>query len=253
MCITTPDLREIMDAIGMNLQAVKQRIAEAAMSCGRDPQSVALIAVSKTFDVSAIESAYRHGQRLFGESYVQEALKKIAALPYPDLQWHFIGPIQSNKTRLIAEHFAWVHGVDRAHIAERLSAARPPQMEPLQVCMQVNIGGESTKSGIQPHEALALARAVSALPHLKVRGLMTVPPPAADPNEQRLRFSQLRQLLQEVTAGGIALDTLSMGMSDDLEAAVMEGATMVRVGTSIFGPRQRKSAADTASQSLGPR
>lgn len=230
---------EIMDTIGVNLQAVKQRIAHAARLCGRDPADVALIAVSKTFDADAIAAAHAHGQYAFGESYVQEAVEKIAALPDLALEWHFIGAIQSNKTRPIAEFFHWVHSVDRLKIAERLSAARLAGLAPLQVCIEVNIGNEHTKSGVAAGEALALARAVSRLPRLKLRGLMTVPTPSADYAQQRRYFSQLRQIKDDIVSAGVALDTLSMGMSGDFEAAIAEGATLVRVGTAIFGARTR--------------
>ena len=228
-----------MATIGVNLQAVRQRIAEASRACGRDSGGVGLIAVSKTFGADAVAAAHACGLRVFGENYVQEALEKIAALAgTPGLEWHFIGPIQSNKTRQIAENFAWVHSVDRAKIAERLSAARPAALAPLQVCIQINIGGEDTKSGATPADALALARAVAALPRLNLRGLMAIPPTSADPAQQRRYFAELRELKEQLTASGIALDTLSMGMSADLEAAIAEGATLVRVGTAIFGRRQ---------------
>ena len=228
-----------MATIGVNLQAVRQRITEASRACGRDSGGVGLIAVSKTFGADAVAAAHACGLRVFGENYVQEALEKIAALAgTPGLEWHFIGPIQSNKTRQIAENFAWVHSVDRAKIAERLSAARPAALAPLQVCIQINIGGEDTKSGATPADALALARAVAALPRLNLRGLMAIPPTSADPAQQHRYFAELRELKEQLTASGIALDTLSMGMSADLEAALAEGATLVRVGTAIFGRRQ---------------
>ena len=232
-----------MATIGVNLQAVRQRIAEASRACGRDSGGVGLIAVSKTFGADAVAAAHACGLRVFGENYVQEALEKIAALAgTPGLEWHFIGPIQSNKTRQIAENFAWVHSVDRAKIAERLSAARPAALAPLQVCIQINIGGEDTKSGATPADALALARAVAALPRLNLRGLMAIPPTSADPAQQRRYFAELRELKEQLTASGIALDTLSMGMSADLEAALAEGATLVRVGTAIFGERHQQQA-----------
>jgi len=312
-----------MDAIGANLQAVRLRIANAAADCGRCADDVGLVAVSKGFGAGCIVAAYAHGQRAFGESYVQEALAKMpaaeqhcAALAPADrpsagslesriaqtnreidpassaarghsagvasaegpllrplesriaqtnreidpassdarghsagvaspegpllrpLEWHFIGPIQSNKTRAIAERFAWAHSVDRLKIAERLSAARPAGAPPLQVCIQINIGGEETKSGVAPGDAVELARAVAALPRLRLRGLMAVPPPAPDRATQRRHFALLRQLKDRLLAAGIALDTLSMGMSADLEAAIAEGATLVRVGTAIFGERK---------------
>ena len=232
------NLHEIMATIGFNMQAVRQRVADAARACGRDPAAVGLIAVSKTFGADAVAAAHACGQRVFGENYVQEAVDKIVALASLGLEWHFIGPIQSNKTRQIAENFAWVHSVDRAKIAERLSAARPDALAPLQVCIQINIGDENTKSGVAPADALALARAIAALPRLKLRGLMTIPPASDDPAQQRRYFAELRKLKEQLATAGVALDTLSMGMSADLEAAIAEGATLVRVGTAIFGQRQ---------------
>ena len=232
------NLHEIMATIGFNMQAVRQRVADAARACGRDPAAVGLIAVSKTFGADAVAAAHACGQRVFGENYVQEAVDKIVALASLGLEWHFIGPIQSNKTRQIAENFAWVHSVDRAKIAERLSAARPDALAPLQVCIQINIGDENTKSGVAPADAPALARAIAALPRLKLRGLMTIPPASDDPAQQRRYFAELRKLKEQLATTGVALDTLSMGMSADLEAAIAEGATLVRVGTAIFGQRQ---------------
>lgn len=232
------NLHEIMATIGFNMQAVRQRVADAARACGRDPAAVGLIAVSKTFGADAVAAAHACGQRVFGENYVQEAVDKIVALASLGLEWHFIGPIQSNKTRQIAENFAWVHSVDRAKIAERLAAARPAALAPLQVCIQINIGDENTKSGVAPADALALARAIAALPRLKLRGLMTIPPASDDPAQQRRYFAELRKLKEQLATAGVALDTLSMGMSADLEAAIAEGATLVRVGTAIFGQRQ---------------
>lgn len=227
-----------MATIGVNLQAVRQRIADAANACGRDPGTVGLIAVGKTFGADAIAAAYGHGQRAFGENYAQEALGKIGALAALDIEWHYIGPVQSNKTRAIAENFAWVHSVERAKVAERLSAARPPTLAPLQVCIQVNIGDEDSKSGVAPPQALALARTVSVLPGLRLRGLMAIPPATEDEAQQRRYFAAVRHLSDDLVAAGIALDTLSMGMSSDLEAAIAEGATLVRVGTAIFGARR---------------
>ena len=226
-----------MSTIGDNLQAVTRRIADAARACGRDPADIGLIAVSKTFGADAVTDAYGHGQRAFGENHVQEAVDKIASLAGRTIEWHYIGPIQSNKTRPLAENFAWVHSVERAKIAERLSAARPAGRAPLQVCIQINIGDEQSKSGVAPADALALARAVAALPRLKLRGLMAIPPASEDHAQQRRYFAQLRRLKDQLVAAGIALDTLSMGMSADLEAAIAEGATLVRIGTAIFGPR----------------
>ncbi len=226
-----------MDTIGANLQAVRTRIARAAVGCGRADADIKLVAVSKTFGAEAVRAACAAGQRAFGENYVQEALAKMAALADISLDWHFIGPIQSNKTRLIAEHFEWVHGVDRLKIAERLAAARPAGRAPLQVCIEVNLGGETTKGGVAPKEALALARAVYDLPSLKLRGLMAIPPATDDTTQQHHYFAQLRKLQETIMAGGISLDTLSIGMSGDFEVAIAEGATLVRIGTAIFGAR----------------
>jgi hypothetical protein len=232
-----------MDTIEKRLQAVKSRIERAAAAAGRDPRDIVLVAVSKTFPPAAVRAAHAAGQRDFGENHAQEALAKVDALADLALVWHFIGPLQSNKTRPVAERFAWVHSVDRLKIAERLSAQRPAALPPLQVCIQVNVSGEATKSGVSPEEAPALARAVAALPRLRLRGLMAIPEPTDDPALQRRRFESLRALKERLVAAGLPLDTLSMGMSDDLEAAVAAGATMVRVGTAIFGPRPRAPAA----------
>lgn len=227
-----------MATISSTLQAVKQRIAAAARQAGRDPAQVMLLAVSKTFPAEAVDEAWQAGQRSFGESYVQEAVEKIGQLRNLPIEWHFIGPLQSNKTRPVAENFAWVHGIDRLKIAERLSAQRPTNLPDLQVCLQVNVSGETSKSGIAPQELPELARAVQALPHLKLRGLMAIPEPTDDSAVQHRRFAELRQLLEQLNRQGYTLDTLSMGMSDDLEAAVAEGATIVRVGSAIFGTRK---------------
>ncbi len=226
-----------MTAIVSNLQAIRLAIAQSAQAAQRDPASIMLLAVSKTFPAAAVREAYAAGQQAFGENYVQEALDKIAALRDLPLEWHFIGPIQSNKTRVIAENFAWVHGVDRLKIAQRLSEQRPPELPALNICLQVNVSGEESKSGIAPAEVAELARAVSQLPRLKLRGLMAIPAPADDESAQRAPFAQLRQLAQAISAQGIALDTLSMGMSHDYGAAIHEGATIIRVGTAIFGKR----------------
>jgi len=228
-----------MDTIEKRLQAVKSRIARACAAAGRDPRDLVLVAVSKTFPTDAVRAAHAAGQRDFGENHAQDAVAKIDALADLDLVWHFIGPIQSNKTRTIAAHFAWVHSIDRLTIAERLAAQRPGQLPPLQACIQVNVSGEATKSGVAPAEAPALARAVAALPRLQLRGLMAIPEPTDDPALQRRRFESLRDLRDRLAADGLALDTLSMGMSDDLESAIAAGATMVRVGTAIFGARPR--------------
>lgn len=227
-----------MNTILRKLQEVRDRVAQAARQAGRE--APAILAVSKGQPVEAIREAMAAGQGSFGENYVQEASEKIAALGPAGPEWHFIGPIQSNKTTAIAEHFAWVHSVDRLKIAERLSAARPSHLPPLQVCLQVNISGEASKSGVAPADLRALAESVSQLPRIKLRGLMAIPAPAADPVAQRQPFRVLRELLEQLIAQGIPLDTLSMGMSEDLEAAVAEGATIVRVGTAIFGQRVAK-------------
>ena len=226
-----------MSAIASNLQAVRARIAAAALHAGRRPEEVKLLAVSKTWPASCVLAANQAGQSAFGENYVQEAVDKAQATAGLGLEWHFIGPLQSNKTRPVAEHCAWVHSVGRLKIAERLSAQRPADLPPLQVCVQVNVSGEASKSGCAPEEALALCRAVSALPGLKLRGLMVIPEATDDPAAQRRPFRQLRELFTTLQATGLALDTLSMGMSHDLEAAIAEGATIVRIGTAIFGER----------------
>jgi pyridoxal phosphate enzyme (YggS family) len=226
-----------MTTIATNLQAVRERIAAACVAAGRPPAAVSLLAVSKTWPAAAVREAAAAGQRRFGESYVQEAVPKVAALRDLDLEWHFIGPLQSNKTRPVAEVFAWVHSVERLKIAERLSQQRPPKLGLLNVCLQVNVSGEASKSGCAPGEVAALAAAVAQLPNLRLRGLMAIPEPGDDVATQRRRFAALHELRQRLAADGFSLDTLSMGMSDDLEAAVLEGATMVRVGTAIFGER----------------
>ena len=231
----------IMSTIEQNLQAVRRSIAQAAAEAQRPADAVTLLAVSKTFGVDAVLAAAAAGQTAFGENYLQEALDKIAAarlaLPQEAIEWHFIGPIQSNKTRPIAEHFDWVHTVEREKIAARLSEQRPDSMPDLNICLQVNISGEASKSGVSPEELPALARAVAQLPKLRLRGLMAIPEPQTDPALQRAAFAQLRSLYEQLRADGLALDTLSMGMSSDLQAAVLEGATIVRVGSAIFGSR----------------
>jgi len=231
------DWRGIMTTIASNLQAVRAAIAAATSAAGRRAGEVNLLAVSKTFTPDAIREAYRCGQHCFAESYVQEALDKISALHDLPIEWHYIGPIQSNKTRAIAESFAWAHSVDRLKTAERLSAQRPPHLPPLQVCLQVNISGETSKSGVLPDEASALAHAIAGLPNLTLRGLMAVPAPCDDAAGQRLPFAQLRALCERLNQQGLQLDTLSMGMSHDFAAAIAEGATIVRIGTAIFGGR----------------
>jgi len=220
------------------MQAVRGRIERAARVSGRPASEITLLAVSKTVPASYIEEARRAGQTAFGESYVQEAVKKITVLGSNGLDWHFIGPIQSNKTRAIAEHFQWVHTIDRDKVAARLSAARPRELPPLNVCIQVNVSGEASKSGVTPGGERALAEAISVLPGLRLRGLMAIPEPTDDASLQRRRYAQLRGLRDDLAKAGYPLDTLSMGMSDDLEAAIAEGATIVRVGTAIFGRRE---------------
>ena len=226
-----------MTTIASNLQAVRERIATACTSAGRSVEDVTLLAVSKTFGPGAVREAHAAGQVAFGENYVQEALQKMADLADLPLRWHCIGPLQSNKTRPVAEHFDWVHTVDRLKIAERLAAQRPPERPPLNVCIQVNVDGGPTKAGVAPAEALALARAVAALPGLRLRGIMTIPEPAADFVAARALHAGARAVFDQLNAAGLALDTLSMGMSADLEAAVAEGSTLVRVGSAIFGGR----------------
>ncbi len=219
------------------LHAVLARIRAAEQRFQRPPGSVALLAVGKTQPAGAIAAVAAAGQARFGENYLQEALAKMAELAALNLEWHFIGPVQANKTRPIAERFAWVHSVDRLKIAERLSAQRPAGLPPLNVCLEVNISREPSKHGLDESDVPAVARAVAALPRLRLRGLMAIPAPAADFAAQRLPCARLRELWERLLAEGLELDTLSMGMSDDLEAAIAEGATLVRVGTAIFGPR----------------
>jgi pyridoxal phosphate enzyme (YggS family) len=236
-------IQSIMAMIGANLQAVKERIAHAAELVGRDPGTISLIAVSKTHPVEAIEDALAAGQRAFGENYVQEALEKMrrlaAHLEARGIEWHMIGPLQSNKTRSVAESFSWVHSVERERIAERLSEQRPAGLAPLNVLLQANVSGEASKSGIAPDDVAPLARRVAQLPRLRLRGLMAIPEPTRDVTLQRARFRSLRELFERLRAEGLQLDTLSMGMSDDMEAAVAEGATMLRIGTAIFGARRK--------------
>lgn len=217
------------------LAEVKARIARAAAQAGRPVTDVQLLAVSKTFPLCAVDAVAAYGQKAFGENYAQEGVEKAAARP--DLEWHFIGPIQSNKTRGIAEHFSWVHTIDRLKIAQRLSEQRPAGVSPLQVCVQVNISGEDSKSGCAPDEALALCQAVAGLPNLVLRGLMAIPEVTGDSALQQRHFAALRDLQATINQHGLCLDTLSMGMSDDLEAAISAGTTLVRVGSAIFGKR----------------
>jgi len=226
-----------MTTITDNLQQVNTRIHAACLQWGRDPATVQLLAVSKTFASDAVVQAYAAGQTAFGENYIQEAVEKIQVLAHLPLVWHCTGPIQSNKTRLVAEHFAWVHTVDRVKIAQRLSEQRPPHLPPLNVCIQVNVDGGSTKSGVVPGDALALAQAVVALPRLRLRGLMCIPEPAPDFIAGCGLFMRATGLFNDLNQAGLALDTLSMGMSADLEAAIASGSTMVRVGSAVFGAR----------------
>jgi pyridoxal phosphate enzyme (YggS family) len=226
-----------MTLLSAKLQAVLARIASAARQYGRDPGDVRLLAVSKTWPAACVREVALAGQSAFGESFVREGLEKVEALASLGLDWHFIGAVQSNKTRLLAENFNWVHSVDRLRIAERLSEQRPASLPPLSVCLQVNVSGEASKGGVSPAAALALAQAVAELPNLRLRGLMTVPARSDVFLEQRRPFRMLRQLSEQLQAGGLVLDTLSMGMSHDLEAAIAEGASVVRVGTAIFGER----------------
>ncbi len=227
-----------MHKIDDKLAKVTARIHQAATAARRDPQTVQLIAVSKTQPAAAIAAAYASGQRRFGENYLQEALEKQIALQHlSELEWHFIGPIQSNKTRPIAEHFSWVHSVDRLKIAQRLNEQRPVHLPPLNICVQVNIDDETTKSGVSLAELPALIAAFAPLVRLKLRGLMAIPAATDDPAQQRKAFAKLRSALQVLNLQGFGMDTLSMGMSGDLESAIAEGATFVRVGTDIFGAR----------------
>ncbi|HEY9445481.1 MAG TPA: YggS family pyridoxal phosphate-dependent enzyme [Burkholderiales bacterium] len=226
-----------MTTIAANLQAVHDRIARALHAAGRNETKVTLLAVSKGVSAARVLEAFRCGQRAYGENYVQEALAKMDALRDTPLEWHYIGPIQSNKTRAIAERFHWVHSIDRVKVAQRLAAARPANMPPLNVCMQLNVSGETTKGGISPGEERALAQAIAALPQLRLRGLMAIPEPTSDIASQRRRYAAVRVARDRLVEAGYALDTLSMGMSNDLEAAIAEGATIVRIGTAIFGAR----------------
>lgn len=230
-------LEDYKSGLSGRLQNLVMRIAGAAVAAGRDPAGVRLLAVSKTWPAESVREAAAAGQRAFGENYVQEGVAKVEALADLGLEWHFIGPLQSNKTRLVANRFAWVHSIDRLKIAERLAEQRDVHLPPLDVCIQVNVSGEASKSGVAPADLPELARAVASLPRLRLRGLMAIPEPTPDVALQRARFASLRMLRDELNAAGLGLDTLSMGMSDDLEAAIAEGSTMVRVGTAIFGAR----------------
>ncbi|MBY0574759.1 MAG: YggS family pyridoxal phosphate-dependent enzyme [Undibacterium sp.] len=230
-----------MSSISDNLQAVLADLQAAARAVGRDPAEIRLLAVSKTFGIEAIVDAVQAGQRCFGENYVQEALLKIqqaaTLMPMQPLEWHFIGPIQSNKTKAIAENFSWVHSVDREKIAERLSAQRPPELGALQICLQVNISGEASKSGVAPNDLLALAKSVLVLPNLTLRGLMAVPEATDNAADQEQAFASIVSLKNDLAAHGIIVDTLSMGMSADMPAAIAQGSTILRIGSAIFGKR----------------
>ena len=238
-----------MAAIRDNMQAVSERIARAAAAAGRSADSVRLLAVSKTHPPALLEEAFRAGLTAFGENYVQEALEKMETLAHllgeraGDIEWHLVGPLQSNKTRLVAERFDWVHSLSSTKVARRLSEQRAPGCAPLNVLIQVNCSGEASKSGVAPGDALALARAVAQFERLKLRGLMAIPEPTRDAAVQRARFRAVRELYEQLRADGLTLDTLSLGMSDDLEAAIAEGSTLVRVGTAIFGARRREKDA----------
>lgn len=229
------------DSIAHAIEQVRQQIHAAEAAAGREAGSVRLLAVSKTFPASAVQQAYAAGQRAFGENYVQELQDKAAELAALDIEWHFIGPLQSNKTRIVAEAAHWVHSIERLKIAQRLSEQRPDSLPPLQVCVQVNVSGEASKSGCAPQEAKALALAVAALPRLQLRGLMCIPEPTADAQKLAGQFALLQQLQQELRTAGLTLDTVSMGMSADMVQAIAAGSTMVRVGTAIFGARHYHS------------
>ena len=239
----TPDLKAEFATIPANLAAVHQRIAAACAASGRRPEAVALLAVGKAQPAAALAAAAGAGQRDFAENYVQEALAKITVLAGRGLRWHFIGPLQGNKTADVAARFDWAHGVDRVKIAQRLSAQRPLELPPLNVCVQVNISGEASKSGVAPADAAALCRAVAALPRLRLRGLMAIPAPLDTPADAgysgRTAYRRLRELFESLRRE-FELDTLSAGMSDDFEAAIAEGSTMVRIGTAIFGIRKAR-------------
>jgi pyridoxal phosphate enzyme (YggS family) len=237
-----------MATIADNLQAVKARIEGAAISARRDPAAVTLLAVSKTHPVASIDEARAAGQRAFGENYVQEALEKMDAMEPREqgvqrLEWHLIGPLQSNKTRLAAERFDWVHTLASEKIAKRLSEQRPSAMAPLNVLIQVNVSGEASKAGVSPEEVFTLSQKAGSLKGLRLRGLMAIPEPTADTGLQRSRFSQVRILFEQMKSKGLPMDTLSMGMSDDMESAIAEGATLVRIGTAIFGQRSKVRSA----------
>ena len=224
-------------SVSANLAQVRKRIELACLAAGRPASAVHLLAVSKTMPAQAVRDAHAAGQVAFGENYIQEGVDKIASLADLPLEWHCIGPIQSNKTKLVAENFAWVHSIDRLKIAERLSAQRPANLPALQICLQVNVDGGRNKSGVAPADLLALAQAVTQLPHLQLRGIMTIPEPAENEAAARAVHRQAKDLFDGLKAAGLSVDTLSMGMTGDLEAAIAEGSTCVRVGTAIFGQR----------------
>jgi hypothetical protein len=229
---------EQIATVASRLQAVRDRIARVAQSVGRSPKEISLLVASKTHPAERVREAWLAGQTIFGENYLQEALTKMPALADLPIEWHFIGPIQSNKTRRIAENFVWVHGVDRVKIADRLAKDRPESLPPLQICLQVNVSGEASKSGVAPEELAQLAAHVVRLPRLKLRGLMAVPELTTATALQRSQFHMLWELFDRLKREGYELDTLSMGMSEDMDIAIAEGATMVRIGTAIFGPRR---------------
>lgn len=229
------------DSVAHAIEHVRQQIHAAEAAAGREAGSVRLLAVSKTFPASAVQQAYAAGQRAFGENYVQELQAKASELAALDIEWHFIGPLQSNKTRIVAETAHWVHSIERLKIAQRLSEQRPDSLPPLQVCVQVNVSGEASKSGCAPQEAKELALAVAALPRLQLRGLMCIPEPTENAQKLAGQFALLQQLQQELRTAGLALDTVSMGMSADMAQAIAAGSTMVRVGTAIFGARHYHS------------
>jgi PLP dependent protein len=236
------NMLRIPQNLASNIQAVRSRIRQATAACGRSVDSVTLLAVSKTHSADLIRAAAQEGLEHFGESYVQEALPKIETLRGLELTWHFVGQLQGNKTRIVAENFAWVHSVDRLRIAKRLSDQRPFHAPPLNICLQVNVGGESSKGGVAPEELPELAREVAVLPRIALRGLMCIPPPEEEIEQQRQWFAQTARLLRTLHVPGTTLDTLSMGMSDSLETAIEEGATLVRVGTALFGERPKAPA-----------
>lgn len=227
-------------SLASRLTAAQRRLAEAARHAGRDPSTVVLLAVSKTQSADVVQTAYDAGLRAFGENYIQEAMAKQPMLP-ADIEWHCIGPVQSNKSKLVAEHFDWCHTVDTLKLAERLNQQRPPVLPPLNVCVQLHIGGEDTKSGIGADEVETVAAAIAQLPRLRLRGLMTLPPASDDPAEQRRWFAEARAVYERLRAQLSGIDTLSMGMSGDLEAAITEGSTMIRIGSALFGPRPKKA------------